>query len=68
MVDADLYLEEDSYECLELGWIRVHKDIFDDFDEGVVTLICFLDEGEWVGEFVMDSEDDNWIYFEPLCD
>ena len=64
---ADIYLEEDSYQIDTFGNLKIDKQIFDDFEADAVITICFLDEEEQVREYIMRSENEEYIFCEILA-
>ena len=66
--ELPLYLEEDCYEMDdETGNIKIDKQIYDDFVKDEIIHVCFVDEDdEPTMDYLMKSEDDNWIYCEVL--
>lgn len=63
-----LYLEYDAYELdLRTGDLKIDKQIFDDFEADYIITICFVDEDNVVNDYIMRSEDDEWIYCEFLA-
>lgn len=66
-LNADLILEEDSYELTSDGTLKIDKSIFDDFVQDAFIDIIFIDDNsDDAISYTMVAEDEDWIYCEFL--
>ena len=66
-LNADLILEEGSYELTSDGTLKIDKSIFDDFVQDAFIDIIFIDgNSDDAISYIMVAEDEDWIYCEFL--
>lgn len=65
MKDIDLILDEDDYDSLELNWIRIPIDIFENKSSKPIILdtclnVCMPDD--YIAECVIEDVTDNYVF------